>query len=148
MTAPRNEESKRSDDYPPYVGIDDQDEWDRCESIAHLKFDDPKKLGHRDNQDAYIHILHMMSQPCWLCGQLANVYEAAGTIRILGTADAETGEPHDKFKCVRCGVRMARIVPFLAGLRPWFWGRPKDITPTEVLEATKKWEPSWNLPKT
>jgi hypothetical protein len=90
----------------------------------------PDLLHNREKSEAHIATPHFYPMPCWLCSCKVNVYFAQQSAFY---------EEKATYNCIRCGVDMKHAVPFL-DTRPWYWSRPKDITPSEVVAACSQWE--------
>lgn len=81
----------------------------------------PNLMGGLEKQRGYVAAMHLMSPPCWSCGEGVTYYDAVGEDydpKVYRGAD----EP---YSCPHCKVRMIHVVPLMAMPLPWFWGNPK-----------------------
>lgn len=94
-------------------------------------------LSAKESQEKKIAEMHFTPMPCWLCGTPNTVYFAAGTFRL------DRDPSKRDYCCIRCGISLSHTVPFL-DTRPWYWGRPSTITPSDVVAACSTWQQAIN----
>ena len=117
--------------------VEDREEWNRLERLNKmysprpgLKVQWPQHGP--DASDLTHHRDRRQAQECWLCSKLNTYYLAQGRVAV----DYDKRE----FECVRCHVELEYVIPLVAVPRPWFWGRPDDITPSAIRDALQRWE--------
>ena len=87
------------------------------------------QLSGEAHQHATRHMGHRVKHECWLCAQPNSLYDAMGCL--------SPPYPYANAKCHSCGIRLQYIVPFVSWPRPWFWGRPEDISLTAIQRAVE-----------
>lgn len=121
----------------PFLGRDatpeEIKEWDRLEDLRRYLHGKGRAATGRDRQVAMTHELHLYTPGCWLCGMHMSVYNAAKAVFLPEYGNRE----------YRCNVRMHYTVPFVAWPNPWFWSRPTDMTPQEVIDTLEAARPLW-----
>lgn len=91
-----------------------------------------RMLSTIQRQEVHVHEMHLHHSACWLCGVKCSQYAATGML------DWERPSTRDTFTCPKCGIRLHHFVPFQAFTAPWYWTRPDDMTPEEIVTAATR----------
>lgn len=111
---------------------EDKKKWDQLEELRKRS---QRTLTNKEQQQQYIHLLHLRSAPCWLCAKENTFYIAYGRAR-------DANDYPRRFHCARCGVELKHSMPFLAAAGSWYWSRPTGVGPVEVFHHVEQWRRS------